>query len=235
MEDRQIGIAIPTWQRSEMTIECFYDVYKDERVAEITIVDDASEMDIYEDLKSMTDALPKVKLFRNEINLDCYRNKHRSIELATSKWCCLWDSDNTFGVEYLNKLFEIKEWQDDTIYAPDFAMPTFDYQRYSGVEITRHNVANYMGEPIFQTCLNTMNFFINRDNYLKVWDGSVDPVTSDSIYFNFKWLEAGFKIKIVDGLNYLHRIHDKSHYNSNSHRTPTGFHENVLNKLRQST
>lgn len=41
-----------------MTIESFYDVYEDERISEIIIVDDASDIEIYEDLKSMTDAFP---------------------------------------------------------------------------------------------------------------------------------------------------------------------------------
>ena len=41
-EDRKISIAIPTYNRSDMTINAFLSVYDDKRVAEIVIVDDVS-------------------------------------------------------------------------------------------------------------------------------------------------------------------------------------------------
>ena len=79
--------------------------------------------------------------------------------------------------------------------------------------------------------LNAMNFFINRDEYLKVWDGSINPVTSDSIYFNYCWLNAGNKIYVTPNMQYEHTVHDGSHYQLNNKKTPQGFQQSVLDKL----
>jgi len=229
---RQVSLCIPTFNRKDLLLESFAKVYENENITEIIVSDDCSDMNLYLELESIFKDMPKVKLFRNESNLDCYRNKRESVSHATNQWVILLDSDNVINFDYLYRLFQILDWDRNTIYAPDFAMPTFCYEQFSGLTLTKENVAMFMHEPMFETCLNTCNFFVNRDTYLKVWDGSVDPVTSDSIYFCLKWLEAGFKINIVDGLKYHHRIHGSSHYNGNKHRTPPGFHESILQRLR---
>lgn len=233
-DDRTISICIPSWNRSEMTIESFYDVYNDERVSEVVIVDDASDLDIYEDLKSMTDCLPKVKLFRNDINLDCYKNKRRALELATNEWCILLDSDNRIDKKYIDTIFE-HDWYKNIIFTPCFAMPTFDFREYSCLQVTHRDVADYVDRPMFETMLNACNYFVNRFEYICSWDGSVDPVTSDSIFFAYCWLRDGNIINVVPGLTYQHKVHEGSHYKNNVHRTAPGFHESILNKLRQLT
>lgn len=212
-----------------MTIEAFYDVYEDERISEIIIVDDASDFGIYEDLRSMCDALPKVKLYRNVTNQDCYRNKMTAVSFATNEWVCLWDSDNVFGKDYIDKLFEL-EWNANTSYMPSFAAPTFDYSAFSGVTITRGNVASYMGLPMFDTMLNCMNFFINRPEYLRVFDGSINPHTADSLYFNYCWFNAGNCMYVTPGLKYGHTIHSGSHYIQNNHKTGN-LYEEIIQKL----
>ena len=59
-EDRKISIAIPTYNRSDMTINAFLSVYDDKRVAEIVIVDDESDLGMFNKLKDVCDYLPKV-------------------------------------------------------------------------------------------------------------------------------------------------------------------------------
>lgn len=235
VDDRKISICIPTWNRSEMTIESFYNVYRDERISEVVIVDDASDLAIYEDLKSMCDALPKVKLYRNLTNQDCYRNKMTAISFATNDWCILLDSDNHVDKSYLDALFLFHDWEIGRIFTPDFARPSFDFREFSGIVVGKENVSSLIDSPMFETMLNAANFFINKNEYLKVWDGNVDPVTSDSIYFTYKWLESGRDIAVVPGLQYEHRVHEGSHYKNNVARTPQGFHESILQKLRQLT
>ena len=61
---RTLSICIPTWNRVEMTLNSFKEVYNDDRVEAIIIVDDASEMHIYNKLKEECDKLSKVKLYR---------------------------------------------------------------------------------------------------------------------------------------------------------------------------
>lgn len=218
-DDRKVSLAIPNWNRTDMLLESFEKVYSDDRISEIIISDDHSDKEVYHELEKLFALMPKVKMFRNDINLDCYRNKHRAIELATNKWVIIFDSDNILGKDYVDKLYSFYDWRDDFIYAPSFAKPNFDYRQFNNCTISSKNVSKYVEMNMFMTCLNTFNFFINRKRYLQVWDGSINPITSDSEYFNYCWLKSGGFIRIEDGLEYFHRVHDESHFKKNNHLT----------------
>lgn len=227
----QISICIPTYNRTSLLIDSFKQVYDDERIGEIIIVDDCSDLAIYNLVGEILFHYPKVKYFRNEINLDCYKNKRETVSKATSPFVILFDSDNELTTDYIDKIYA-EEWQPNKILQPSFAKPAFDFTRYEGLEITKENVSQYIGKPMFDTMLNAFNFFVNRDEYLKVWDGNVDPVTADSIYFNYCWLSNGGKIKVVPNLHYQHLIHSGSHYKNNVARTQNGFYESIINNLK---
>lgn len=230
---RQISIAVPTYNRCDETIDSFVDVYSDARISEIVIVDDFSNVETYNDLKELSDFIKKCRLFRNESNRDCYRNKQTAMSFVSNDWAILFDSDNKLDERYVDLLFQIEKWDERTIYTPSFASPHFDFRAYSGMEVSNSNVGEFIDKPMFEVMLNACNYFVNKNEYLKIWDGSIDPVTSDSIYFCLKWLEAGNKIKVVDGLTYTHTVHDGSHYKTNNHRTPVGFHQSILKRLRE--
>ncbi len=181
-DERKISLCFTNYNRDETLLDAFEKVYDDERISEIIVSDDHSEKEYYETLQTYFEYFPKVKMFRNEINLDCYKNKRQAVELASNDWVCLWDSDNIFGKDYIDKLYEKPEWKANTIYTPSFAAPHFDFRPYDNLIITKENVSQYIDKPLFETCLNAANYFVNRDQYLDVWDGSIDPVTSDSIY-----------------------------------------------------
>lgn len=238
MDNRKISISIPTWNRVDVLIESFSKVLSDDRVENIHIQDDASDIEIYNRVKSIVDVLntaisnDKITISRNLTNQDCFRNKQHAVLNAKSQWVILLDSDNCIDTDYLNRLYEIKDWEEDTIYTPDYAMPNFDFRAYSGIEITKENVAGYIDKPMFETMLNAANYFIHKDTWLSVWNGSINPVTSDSIYVCLKWLDAGDRIKVVEGLQYFHRVWPESHYQNNISRTPQGFHQSILNQLR---
>lgn len=231
---RQISICIPTWERTDMLFESFNKVKDNDNVSEIVIVDDNSSVEVWDEISKRAKGNEKIKMFRNEKNLDCYRNKRRAIELSSNDWIIILDSDNIIDFSYLYHIFQLQEWKSNTIYAPSFAEPNFNYKQFEGLTITKSNVARYIKEPMFMTLLNTFNFFINRNEYLKIWDGSVDPVTSDSEYFNYCWLNAGNKIYVVPDLQYKHRVHDNSHFKKNNHRT-NGFDKIVKQKLNSLT
>lgn len=240
MGNRKISISIPSWERVDVLIESFSNVLSDERVSQIHISDDASNLEIYKQIKSITDVLNsthnnKITLSRNLTNQDCFINKRNAVFGASEQWVILLDSDNRIDASYLDKLFGIEQWDESTIYTPCFAEPQFDFRNYAGITIIKENVSGLIDKPMFQTCLNAANYFVNRNQYLSldIWDKGIDPVTSDSIYTCMKWLEAGNKIKIVDGLHYFHRVWPESHYQKNVSRTPTGFHESILDTLRQ--
>ena len=227
---KKISIAIPSFARYEMTLKSFASVMDDERIEEIIISDDASDIDLYYTLKAAVSNMPKVKIFRNKENQDCYKNKCIAASLCKSEFITIFDSDNQLNKEYLDAIYN-EEWDEKTIFAPSFARPTFDYRAFSGLTITKENVNEYFDKPMFSTMLNTMNFFINRKQYLDIWDGEVNPVTADSIYFNYCWLAAGNKIKVVEGMEYEHLVHSGSHYVNNVSRTGN-FYEEVETKIR---
>lgn len=232
-DSRRLSICIPTFERVELTMESFANVYHDERVSEIVIVDDASSNETFFRLKALCDALPKVKLFRNVFNRDCALNKNTAVSFAQNEFVILLDSDNSIGDDYIDKIYEFESWKDDTILTPEFAMPHFDFTAYTGILWSKENIAKYIDRPMAETCLNAANFFVNRDRYCQNFDTRIDPVTSDSIYFCYNWLNGGGKIQVVEGMRYQHKVWEGSHYRSNIHRTPVGFHESILQKIRQ--
>jgi glycosyltransferase involved in cell wall biosynthesis len=229
---RKISLCITTFQRYEYLIDSFHQVLDDDRVSEIILVDDCSDLDIFLKVKDFCDQYPKIKLYRNATNQDCYQNKMIAVSYSSNPWLVLFDSDNVIDKKYLDKIFEIDPWEENTIYQPDFAYPMFSFKDYSGDTITKQNVSGYMSRLMFSTSMNANNNFVNRDEYLKVWDGSRNPNTADSIYFNYCWLNAGNKIKFVDGLEYFHRVHSSSHYKLNNYKTGN-FYREVEDKLKQ--
>ena len=248
----RISLAITHYCRFGLLQECLNPIINDERIAEIVISDDASIDESYEQLTRKYKDHPKIKLFRNATNLDCYRNKAKAVELATNSWVVLFDSDNILKSDYLDALYRIPQWDPTVIYCPDWAQPHFDYTAFAGVMIDQHNVSQMMGRERmgqvtlrrqmvnklvlpavnsrFRTALNTCNYFVHRDEYLSVWDGSCDPHTADSIFQAYNWLKSGRKIFFVPGMRYLHRIHEDSHFKINQYKTGD-FHKRVEQNL----
>jgi glycosyltransferase involved in cell wall biosynthesis len=230
-----ISLCIPTYNRTGLLFDSFREVVTDDRVSEIVIVDDCSNDEIFTTVAWFCKDIPKVKLFRNEKNLDCYRNKREAISKATNEWVIIFDSDNVISKSYIDRIenLYVAGLNQNILYQPSFAEPNFNFIKYEGLLLTKDNAGKYMHDYTFQTMLNAMNYFVHRDEYLKVWDGKVDPVTSDSIFQNFNWLNSGNGIYVVPELKYHHRVHSGSHYQNNVRRTPRGFHEDIVNKLKQ--
>lgn len=226
-----ISICIPTYNRTTLLYESFAQVLDDPRISEVVIVDDASEYLTYEEIVIKFEGNQKVKVYRNEKNIDCYRNKREAVSKATNEWVILLDSDNVIDVSYLDAIDSFSRYR-TFILQPSFAKPHFDFRAFEMKTFNRVDIGNYMHNNNFQTMLNACNFFVNRDEYLEIWDGSVDPVTSDSIYFALKWLERGNSFLVVPGMHYMHRVHDGSHYKNNVRRTPKGFHEDIVQRLK---
>lgn len=228
---RTITLAITTYQRYELLLKSFEYVLHDDRISEIVIVDDCSDLGIFKEVKIFCDQFPKIKLYRNINNQDCYRNKMTAVSYSSNPWLILLDSDNQINHSYINALYNIDRWDNNTVYQPVHAAPHFDFRAFSNKLVKKDNVAFLMGQQWFSTALNAMNYFVNRDEYLKVWDANVNPHTADSIYQNYRWLDAGNRIYFVEGLEYFHRVHDGSHYKNNNHKTGN-FYSIIENRLK---
>lgn len=230
-----VSICVTNFNRFELLINSFMGVIDDDRITEIVISDDCSDSNIYRMIEERVKG-PKVKLYRNERTLDCYFNKREAVSKATNEWVILLDSDNVIDKNYIDQLYSAN-WNKQQIFQPSYAIPHFDFRKYETFYIDHSTVAQYMGDPTFQTMLNASNYFVNRDEYLRVWDGSVNPVTSDSIFMAYNWINAGNSFYIVPGMSYYHRVDDhkqeeRSHYAQNHRRTERGFHESIVTKLK---
>ena len=230
-----ITAAFTNFNRTDLLYNAIQPFIDNDRISEIVISDDCSHMEFYNTVYWQFASVDKVKIFRNETNVDCYLNKKLAIERATNEWVLILDSDNLFSKEYIDRLENL--WvaglNDRTVYQPEFAKPHFDFRHIAGVNLTRGNIANYIHDGRTQTMLNAMNYFVNREQYLKVFDPNIDPVTSDSLYQNHNWLAAGNSIYVVPGLQYEHRVHSGSHYQQNVRRTAHGFHESIIDNLKR--
>ena len=210
----KISICIPTFNRNNLLFESFAKVIDDDRVGEVIIVDDASKEDVFEAVKSRCINYPKVRLFRQPKNVGVYENKAAAVSKASNEYCIIFDSDNVLDIDYLDKIYSVK-WSAHTILAPDFAKPVFDYRKFGGITMNKINVAQYSFEPGFDCLANTHNFFVNKDAYLSAWEQHTNILGADSIYFLYLWLLAGNDFHVLKGLEYFHRVGDKTEQKSN--------------------
>lgn len=215
-DTRQISLCITTYNRVDMTIRSFQDVHDDPRIHEIVILDDGSSPQNLKELREKTASYWKVAIFHQHDNEGVYQAKKSAIMLAYHEWCILLDSDNIIGKDYLDSLFKIKTWDNQTAYLPAFAKETFDYRHFAGVTLTKENVASYMDHKMFDCLINTMNGFYNRTEYQLAFKDDIEPLTADSMYMNYLLLTNDVKLFVVPGLEYVHTIHDGSHYKQHS-------------------
>jgi glycosyltransferase involved in cell wall biosynthesis len=209
-------------------MESFEKIHDHPLIDEIVIVDDFSDMDkfnelyrliYYGDYKAKHKDLDswKIKLFRNEENLGMSRNKLEAISKAKNEWCILFDSDNIVYPEYLNSLKDEFFTNKKIIFHPEFAEPEHSYKKYIGQVIAKHNAKNYLHQREFKCLLNTGNYIVNRDEYLRVYKYDPSVRESDAIYFNTLWLEAGNGFFVVPGMVYHHRKHKDSGWIKGDH------------------
>lgn len=207
---KKLSLCITTYNRFGCTIKSFAKVIDDERIDEVIIVDDASTDNSYESLCLFFKNEPKVKLYRNEVNLGMSRNKAKAIELATNEWCILFDSDNVLDKTYLDALPDDFDKYDNTIYMPESALPNFDFKRFSGYVFTRHNVREYMHRQGWDVLFNTCNYVVNRAQYLSVYQYNKDMRGTDTLWFNYLWMAANNWLSVVPGMCYNHVVHSGS-------------------------
>lgn len=227
---KKISLCLTNYNRVGMLVDSFSKVKDDDRIDDIVISDDCSSPDVYMSLLGIFGGEPKVRISRNSVNKDCYHNKRIAVGLAKNDYVIILDSDNQIDTDYIDAIYN-QEWAPDLVLAPEFARPMFDYRAFSGMDIYSGNVASMLDKPMFTTMLNTMNYFLHKNLYTWAWDDSVDPVTADSIYQNYNILRLGGTIRVVEGMQYDHKVHDGSHYKQNNHRTGN-FYDTVLQKLK---
>lgn len=229
-----ISLCIPTYQRTQLLYESFEQVIDDDRISEIIILDDHSDTKVWDEIRrALPDDSEKLKLFRNNHNLGCYHNKREVIHIATNPWVWIFDSDNVMTNKCVDAVWNLKDtWDKNVLLQPEFAKPHFDFRKYSGEFIWARNVSKFVVDPTFTTMLNAMNYFVNREEYLRTFEDRPEPWTADSLLQNYNWLAKGNGIYVTPGLQYEHRVHDGSHYKEH-HRKTGNLYNELVEKLKQ--
>lgn len=211
----KITLAITTMDRVDLTLESFSKVYDHPMIDEIVIVEDHGDLFTFTQLFNHVSGLKKVKLFRNEINLGMSRNKAEAISKAKNEWVVILDSDNILYPEYIDSIPE--RLRSDTIMCPVFAEPDFNFKDFSGKIIDKKNAKDFLHVKEFRIFLNTCNYLVNRDEYLKVYRYNPEIKESDTIHFNFLWLQAGNSFYFMPDARYYHRKHPDSGWLKGDH------------------
>jgi hypothetical protein len=215
----KISLAIPTFNRIDYTCQAFSEVL--DIVDEVIIVDDCSEIGIFNELRNRLNS-EKVHLYRNDVNLKPFRNKYNVVKKCKNEWVILLDSDNIIDQNYITTIMK-ESLNQRVMYCPEKLYTInndailYDYSKYSGQVINKTKAKQYIDDFTFQVCINTGNFFFNRDTYIKVVDNNelnVELEIADAIYMYYLWMKGDNSIKIVSNLNYRHRTHPGSYWMS---------------------
>lgn len=214
-----------TYNRYEMTIESFAKVLNDPRIDDIVIMDDASSDGSGLMLFNYFKNNDKVRVFLQATNKGMSKNKHDAISFARNEWVIIFDSDNIIGPDYLDAFFEhaladrrsnFTQHFHKFIFCPDFAKPNFDYRAFSLQEAPTYGIyhakdaARCIIDSRFNCLMNTCNYIVNRDFYLKTYKHNPEHKASDTIWHNYNHLKAGGIFAVVPNMQYEHRVHDGS-------------------------
>lgn len=226
LEERRISVAITHYEQPDLLIVCLKNIFRDERVSEIVILDDGSSLENFlKCAKNLEDFGSKVRLFRREQNLGPFATKIQVCSLCSNSWCILLDSDNTILDNYLNAIFSIKTWEQDIIYCPDYAFPHYNFRIYGNSIFDFTDICNLQKSSriltnsfIFSCLINGGNYFLNTKSFNTVLEPylKLRPYATDSILANYIWLSEGNKLKVLSRASYYHRIHSKSTWILNS-------------------
>ena len=211
------SLALTTFDRFDTFTEKHIDKYlENEYLSEIVVTDDCSPD--YVKLLNKYGSNPKVKIFTNQENMDCYRNKLITANHTSCDWICLMDSDNFCDLNYfqaLLKFWEINGRDENTVYMPSKALPVFDYTQLNNMIIDKSNWNLYYEGA----CFNTFNLVFHRSVLKYQDDTSFDPAGVDSLYMNMKWVKNGVKLAVVPDMEYQHGMHACSHHLLNDEKT----------------
>lgn len=209
-------LALTTFMRYEMLLESFSQVIDDPRVSEIVIVDDDSpDLDIKRRLRLLAKLNHKIRVYFQAYNRGMSRNKADAISYASNEWVIILDSDNVITPAYLDAIPLNRSF--DTIYCPDFAAPHFDYRKFSGKTFDVKEASKIiLKDDLFNMLLNTCNYLVHRDTYIKVYNEDKNIDAADTIHFALEWLKYGGEFYICPGMSYWHRVHDGSGFLKNA-------------------
>lgn len=160
------------------------------------------------ELQNLMPKSNKIQLYSNPFNVGMAINKMRAVKMSTNEWVILFDSDNVLDKNYLDALEKHSQWITNVIYCPEFARPNFDYSDIFSVE--DYTIDFSLGRKNIDQFLNTCNYVVHRDTYLKNWKENKDVGEADTIWHNYNHLKNHGCLWVVPGMEYEHRVWKES-------------------------
>ena len=231
-DERKISVAITTFNSAPYFEKALHSVLGDPRVEHIVVSDDHSSLDSYEQIancvRQRLGSHPNIDLLRNSHNVGAFKNKILALKHCQSAWAILLDTDNELSKAYIDKLYSLSHWSTGQIYCPDFAKPRFNFSEFVDIPLDQNLVKTILSDESciiadgatgpwprwrsLQTLLSTGNYFVPVREFCHSIEPfrDVEKLTACTIAAVYIWLCSGYSLKIVPGLEYVHRIHDKS-------------------------
>lgn len=204
-----LTLAITVYNRFQYLRESFEQVINHPRITEIILMDDCSTPDVFRKVQDIAALSQKIKVYRQAKNRGMSRNKADAISYASNEWCILFDSDNVLPWEYVDAL--PIDLDPQLIYQPDFAKPNFNFRNIDRGISKVFNVGGLpVKDPMFWTMLNACNYVVNRDEYVRLYEENPEHKASDTVWFAYLWLKAGNGFYLTRGMEYEHRVWNKS-------------------------
>ena len=226
----KLSIAITTHNdRVESVKNIACSLHNDNRVEEIIIVDDASGEFIKQKLQLSLLEYPKVKLYFNKQRQFVNINKYTAVKMCKCDFVALLDSDNIFNASYIDAWERaVEKHGAHEIYAPEKALPRFDFSRFTGKVIDRCTVSRYMDDPLFCVAMNTGNYIVHTVDYLDIVGKLINeqqqepaPNCCDVIYQNYHMFKEGCSLIICEDMQYGHPDTPDSTYRAWINKEPT--------------
>ena len=236
-----LSLAITTYNRINLTLKSFSKVLDDDRIHEIVIYDDFSDIEMYNCLKHRIEQLnnSKIKLFRQQKNVGMSKNKYDAVEECICDYVILLDSDNQIDSTYIDAFICAfnPNIHGRCIYMPEFAKPQFDYRKYANFFFDLYNnkigrstllnrseiqiescipINDIIDEPEMQCLVNTCNYIVPRAQYLFVYEENKEIKETDTYWYLYLWLKANNCFYVVPGMQYEHLVHEGSGWLQNA-------------------
>jgi glycosyltransferase involved in cell wall biosynthesis len=98
-----IGVVIPTFERVQSTVDAIESVLSQTlKVDEIVVVDDGSDISIFQELKKKVESKP-INLIRMEPSRHPGRARNAGVSLLNTKWVAFLDSDDVWHKDKMEK------------------------------------------------------------------------------------------------------------------------------------
>lgn len=186
----------------------------------------------------------EVKVHQNKENVGAFENKKRVVELSSSQWILLIDSDNLVPAPSLAWLRQSPSFVTSELYHPEGhrriiwgkapldTKPKSFFPKYSMGKFAP------LGQPEFARLLssssweggyllNNGNFLVNRSAYLRVAKSIPSAEVSaagasDVVLFLKHWLDQEHTVRLVKDFVYLHGLREHSYWRTKGDSNSTG-------------